>query len=89
MLSHMSAVSRKPLDGLAAGLMVVLCACWGMQQVAMKVAAGALHPIMQNGLRSLIAAALIGGLMAWRRERFSLRDGRFGPGVLAGLLFAG
>lgn len=85
----MSAVNRKPLDGLAVGLMIVLCACWGMQQVAMKVAASALHPVMQNGLRSLIAAVLIGGLMVWRREPFSLRDGRFWPGIVAGMLFAG
>ena len=29
---------RRPLDGTAIGLMVVLCMCWGFQQVAIKVA---------------------------------------------------
>jgi drug/metabolite transporter (DMT)-like permease len=80
---------RKPLDGLAAGLMIVLCACWGFQQIAMKLAAPSLHPVMQNGLRSLIASVLLIALMAWRREPFSFRDGRFAAGVGAGALFAG
>lgn len=79
---------RKSLDTSAIGIMVLLCACWGMQQVAIKVAAPALHPVTQIGIRSLIAALLLLALMAWRREGFSLRDGRMRPGLLAGLLFA-
>lgn len=78
---------RKSLDGLAIGLMVVLCACWGLQQVAMKAAAGALHPVMQVGLRSLVATLLLVLWMAWRREAFSWSDGRFWPGIGAGILF--
>lgn len=80
---------RKPLDGLAIGLMVLLCACWGFQQIAMKLAAPAIHPVMQNGLRSALAALLLVGLMRWRREPFSLRDGRLAAGLGAGALFAG
>jgi drug/metabolite transporter (DMT)-like permease len=80
---------RKPLDGPAVGLMVVLCACWGFQQIAMKLAAPSLHPVMQNGLRSLIATLLLIALMASRREPFSLRDGRLLAGLGAGALFAG
>ena len=82
-------MARKSIDASAAALMVLLCACWGLQQVAIKVAAPALHPVLQVGWRSLIAAALLIALMGWRREGFSLRDGRLGPGLLAGLLFAG
>ena len=85
----MSTQLRKPLDGLAVGLMLVLCACWGFQQIAMKLAAPALHPVMQNGLRSLIASVLLIALMVWRREPFSFRDGRFAAGLGAGALFAG
>ncbi|SME96709.1 DMT family transporter [Pseudogulbenkiania subflava] len=81
--------ARKPLDGLAAGLMLLLCLCWGMQQVAVKLAASAVSPIMQIGLRSLLAALLVGALMCWRQERFSLRDGRLRAGLVAGALFAG
>lgn len=80
---------RKPLDGLAVGLMIVLCACWGFQQIAMKLAAPSLHPVMQNGLRSLIGTLLLIGLMRLRREPFSLRDGRLPAGLGAGVLFAG
>ncbi len=80
---------RKPLDGTAIGLMILLCACWGMQQVAIKAASPFLHPVLQNGLRSLIAALLIVGVMRWRRQGFSFRDGRFWPGIGAGLLFSG
>ena len=79
---------RKSLDTSAIGLMVLLCACWGLQQVAIKAAAPALHPVTQIGVRSLVAALMLGALMAWRREGFSLRDGRLRPGLLAGLLFA-
>lgn len=81
--------NRKSLDGLAVGLMVVLCASWGFQQIAMKLAAPSLHPVMQTALRSLIATLLLIGLMLWRREPFSLRDGRLAAGLGAGLLFAG
>ena len=80
---------RKPLDGLAVGLMVVLCACWGFQQIAMKYAAPSLHPVMQNGLRSLMAAVLLIALMRWRRVPFSIRYGRLAAGLGAGALFAG
>ncbi len=69
--------------------MVVLCACWGFQQIAMKLAAPSLHPVMQNGLRSLIGTVLLIALMAARRESFSLRDGRLLAGLGAGALFAG
>jgi drug/metabolite transporter (DMT)-like permease len=81
-------MQRKSLDPSAIGLMVLLCACWGLQQVAIKVAAPALHPVTQVGVRSLVAALMLGALMAVRREGFSLRDGRLRPGLLAGLLFA-
>lgn len=82
-------MTRKPLDGFAAGLMLLLCLCWGMQQVAVKLAASAVSPIMQMGLRSLLAALLVGALMCWRQQPFSLRDGRLSAGLVAGILFAG
>ena len=69
--------------------MVLLCLCWGLQQVAVKLAAEAVSPIMQIGLRSLLAALLVGVLMLWRQERFSLSDGRLRAGLVAGGLFAG
>jgi drug/metabolite transporter (DMT)-like permease len=79
---------RKSLDGVAVATMVVLCLCWGLQQVAIKVAASSMTPVMQTGVRSAIATLLVCGLMCWRRSSFSLRDGTFWPGIAAGVLFA-
>lgn len=80
--------ARKSLDGLAISAMVVLCVCWGFQQVAIKLTAPFMTPVMQLAIRSLVAALLVGGLMAWRREGFSFKDGTLLPGLMAGTLFA-
>jgi drug/metabolite transporter (DMT)-like permease len=79
--------SRQPLDARAITLMVVLCAIWGMQQVVLKATASDISPIMQIGLRSGVAALLVGLVMWWRGERMNLRDGTLRPGVVVGLLF--
>jgi drug/metabolite transporter (DMT)-like permease len=84
----MSAV-RKPLDPLAIGLMTMQCVVLGLQQVAVKIAAPGMGPVMQLGVRSAVAALLVGGLMLLLRgSTFSLRDGTFWPGIGAGVLFA-
>ena len=80
---------RKPADALAVSMMVVLCMCWGFQQITIKIAAAGISPIMQAGLRSIIATAL---LLVWARlRRIPLygRDGTLGGGIAAGVLFAG
>ncbi|MCP3097968.1 DMT family transporter [Myxococcus sp. K15C18031901] len=79
---------RKPVDGFALGTMLVLCAIWGMQQVAVKLAAPHVPPMMQMALRSG-AGALLVGLLCWvRGERGLLRHGPWRPGLLAGALFS-
>jgi drug/metabolite transporter (DMT)-like permease len=80
--------TRKGLDGFVVATMVLLCAIWGAQQVAIKLAAHDVVPIMQVGLRSGMSAALVLLLMRARGERLSLRDGTLRPGLLAGALFA-
>ncbi len=80
--------SRQPLDGLAIGAMLMLCLCWGLQQVAVKVAAPSINPVLQIGARSALAALMVGLLILWRGPRLALRDGTLWPGVAAGLLFA-
>ncbi|MGB6055828.1 MAG: DMT family transporter, partial [Burkholderiaceae bacterium] len=80
--------SRKALDGLAVGTMLILCLCWGLQQVAVKAAAPAVHPVLQIGLRSGLAALMVAVLMAVRGQRVWFSDGSLWPGVVAGLLFA-
>ncbi len=81
-------MKRMPLDGRAAGLLVVLCATWGLQQVAVKVAAPALNPVLQIGLRSLVATGLLLLLMRVRGQPWFSRDASLRPGLIAGLLFA-
>jgi drug/metabolite transporter (DMT)-like permease len=80
---------RKPADALAVSMMVVLCMCWGFQQITIKIAAAGISPIMQAGLRSIIATVL---LLAWaqlRRIPLFGRDGTLAGGLAAGVLFAG
>ena len=80
---------RKPADALAVSMMVVLCMCWGFQQITIKIAAAGISPIMQAGLRSIIATVL---LLTWarlRRIRLFGRDGTIKAGLAAGVLFAG
>ena len=71
----------------AFGLMVLLCAIWGLQQVAIKFATAEISPIMQAGLRSAIAALLVFAWARWRGIALFSPDRSLGPGLLAGLLF--
>ncbi|CAG9164868.1 hypothetical protein LMG23992_00013 [Cupriavidus laharis] len=80
-------LSRRPLDGAAVGLMVVLCAAWGLQQVVIKLTAPLMGAVLQAGVRSAIAALLVFGFAAWRGTPIWRRDGTLGAGLLAGLLF--
>ncbi len=81
------AATRLPLDARAAGTMVLLTAVWGMQQVAIKLAAPTVPLVMQASIRSAVATALV---VAWARSRgiaLVARDGTLAPGLAAGLLF--
>lgn len=83
----MSTAPRERLDALAAILLVVCCALWGVNQVVIKETLPVLPPLLQAALRSLIAAAL---LLAYARSRgipLLERDGRGRAGLIAGLLF--
>jgi drug/metabolite transporter (DMT)-like permease len=80
--------TRADLDQTAAATMVLLCACWGLNQVAIKVANTGISPILQGGLRSIGAAVLV---LLWARlrgVRLGERDGTLGYGVAVALLFA-
>lgn len=83
------APARRAPDTLAIALMVLLCAIWGLQQVAIKTTNGALGPMLQAGLRSTIAAVLVYGWARLRGTPLFRQDGTLGAGLLAGMLFAG
>lgn len=80
---------RSRLDTAAVLLMVVLCACWGFNQVAIKLTNAGISPMLQAGLRSLGSAVLVWAWAAHRGVRLFSRDGSLGLGLLIGLLFAG
>ncbi|CAD5110039.1 DMT family transporter [Zestomonas carbonaria] len=79
---------RKGADAFLFQLMLLLCAIWGMQQVAIKLAADDIAPLMQVALRSGIAALLVGLLMLWQRAARGWLGCTWRAGVLAGALFA-
>lgn len=79
--------TRKPVDSLAIGIMVVLCLIWALQQIVVKAVSPDMAPVLQIGIRSAVSAVLVALLMAWKRQRLTWRDGVWKPGLLVGLLF--
>jgi drug/metabolite transporter (DMT)-like permease len=75
------------VDAVALAAMVVLCASWGFQQVAVKVALAEVPPIAQAAIRSVGAALLVGAYAAAMRRDLRIDDGTFWPGVLCGAIF--
>lgn len=75
------------LDAFAVATLALLCALLGVGQVAMKVANGGISPVLQAGLRSGGAAALLALWCLWRGIPIVSRDGIFAPGALAALFF--
>jgi drug/metabolite transporter (DMT)-like permease len=79
--------STGALDARAVFILVVCCACWGLNQVIIKIANQGISPMLQVGLRSLLAAVLV---LAWARARgirLFDRDRTLWPGIACGLLF--
>jgi mutator protein MutT len=79
---------NRMLDLTAMAMLVVLCASWGVQQVAIKVANSGVPPLLQSGIRSVGAVIFILIWMAVRREPVLEKDGTLWWGIAAGLLFA-
>ncbi|WP_375766526.1 DMT family transporter [Archangium gephyra] len=80
--------TRRGTDAFSFQVMLLLCALWGLQQVAIKLAARDMAPVLQASLRSGLAALLVGLLMTWRGGWEGLRQGTLRGGLLAGVLFA-
>jgi drug/metabolite transporter (DMT)-like permease len=81
-------IERASPGAAAFAIMVLLCAIWGMQQVAIKVTLAGISPVLQVGLRSAIAAVLVFAWSRWRGLRLFDADGSLIPGLIAGVLFA-
>ena len=76
--------SRRPVDSFAASMMLVLCAIWGTQQVAIKLVAEEMSPLLQVGMRSGIAAAIVAIVAMMRNELGWFRAGTWKPGLVVG-----
>lgn len=75
------------LDLRAVLILIACCACWGINQTAIKIANSGISPVLQAGLRSLLSAALV---YLWARARgieLFGRDRTLWPGIVAGLMF--
>lgn len=80
--------TRRPLDGQAVGLMLLLCLIWSLQQILLKATAQDFSPTLQLALRSGIAAVLVWLYMRFKGEWLTLASGIWQPGLLVGGLFA-
>ena len=78
----------RPLDALAAAIVVVLCLSWGFNQVATKLAIHDIPPLTQAATRSTVAALLIAAWCRLRGIPMRARDGTLWFGLAAGGLFA-
>lgn len=83
----MGSTRRSALDASAAWLMVLLCAMWGLQQVAIKLVIHDVSPVAQAGMRSGGALVLLWFWARARRVPLFNRDGTLGAGILAGAMF--
>jgi drug/metabolite transporter (DMT)-like permease len=80
--------TTRPLDALAASIVVVLCLSWGFNQVATKLAIHDIPPVTQAAVRSAVAALLISAWCRLRGIALLKRDGTLWFGIAAGILFA-
>lgn len=80
--------SAKRIDLTGALILVVLCAIWGGNSTAVKIAGEGITPVFQAGLRSVGSGALLLLWCWWRGIRLFKRDGSLPWGLLIGLLFS-
>ncbi|HWC91485.1 MAG TPA: DMT family transporter [Pseudolabrys sp.] len=79
----------RPLDALAASIVVVLCLSWGFNQVATKLAIHDIPPLLQAAIRSAAATLIVALWCKARGIALFARDGTLLAGLAAGLLFGG
>ncbi len=79
--------TRRGTDAFLFQVMLGRCLVWGLQQVAIKFAAGDIAPLMQAMLRSTLSALLVGAVLTWRGGWEAAR-GTVPAGLLTGALFA-
>ncbi|KRP60010.1 DMT family transporter [Pseudomonas trivialis] len=79
---------RKPVDGAATAVMILLCLIWGAQQVAIKAVAHDIAPVMQVAVRSGVAALLVWLIGKWIMREQWLPSVWYRSGLVVAVLFA-
>jgi drug/metabolite transporter (DMT)-like permease len=80
-------IENDRLDLFAVGVLSVLCVFLGIGQVAMKVANAGISPILQAGLRSLLAAGLVGLWCMFRGIPLRMSPRVIAPMLLSAFFF--
>ena len=83
----MNRYTSRPLDAVAALIMLGLTLSWGLNQVSVKLALPEIPPFIQATVRSIGAFAVIVALGALRGVPLTARDGTLAAGLIAGVLF--
>ena len=79
--------TSRPLDAVAALIMIGVTFSWGLNQVSVKLALPEIPPLIQATVRSIGALAIVA---LWARSRgvsLGVRDGTLTAGLVAGALF--
>jgi len=77
----------RPLDALAAAIVVVLCLSWGFNQVSVKLAIHDIPPLLQGAIRSFGATLVVAAWALARGQSLFTRDGTLAAGLGCGALF--
>ena len=83
-----TAYQARSLDIGPVMLIVLMCVCWGLNQVAVKFSLLDIPVIMQVGIRSAGGLLIVLSWVWLRQINLFERDGTLVPGVISGLLFA-
>jgi drug/metabolite transporter (DMT)-like permease len=76
------------IDIRAMALLIILCASWGLNQVAIKAAVADIPPVLQAGIRSMGATCLMLVWMTIKKKSLLEKDGTLVWGLICGLLFS-
>lgn len=77
----------RPVDAMAAAIVVAVCLSWGLNQVAIKLTLLDIPPMIQATIRSVGALLCISLWCAVRGVPLLQRDGTLVPGLITGALF--
>jgi drug/metabolite transporter (DMT)-like permease len=80
-------VGPRPLDLSAGAVLTLCCMIWGGGLVMVKIANSGISPILNAGLRSIVAGGVLLIWARWRGVPVLVRDGSLWVGLAAGAIF--